>query len=536
MSEPTATALTTSTTDHSTIKRGRGRPKGSTSRTSLEERPRRLGRPPGTGYLQKARVLGNVDAPRKSKRPVGRPRKQQVSSMPVVSVPLDGPLVFFFHFHLISTPINHSKIIPGTQQTTLGLQEVPATWEFLQHAQHTPVPHPQPFVRSRINTPTTLHAKNSSSDARSHSAQPTAAWPSSLTADQPPLPNSLTQTIILEEDPQRSVEIPDNDEDDEATGNGLGQEDGDPDDEDELNDELNVEVDVDDKGVAGKAQPSRRPLPSWLLEPFKARVAESSTQYRNAEGLPPLYALHQTFWFPQPSTIFLVTKGLTPQQIFNPLFFLWDPEALCPDGIPCPNCQKVLHRHQVISRPRRCVGIDQTFWIIGYRYRCRNCVHPKSKKSTVTFRSWDQRILAVLPPALAAEFPAQLSHRSGISTSLFSWMRSSFNYGMGSKQFADALRMQHVLRYDLTELQYLNHISSFALGGWLGQKFAAFPPFDDLSSQGPHLYTPCAALCRNFYDNFIDKHRAEINQHTAMLTANICAIDHSHKVSILSSQ
>jgi len=115
-------------------------------------------------------------------------------------------------------------------------------------------------------------------------------------------------------------------------------------------------------------------------------------------------------------------------------------------------------------------------------------------------------------------------------------MRLSFNYGMGSKQFADALRMQHILRYDLTELQYLNHISSFALEGWLGRKFAAFPPFDDLSSQGPHLYTPCAALCRNFYDNFIDEHRAEINQHTAMLTANICAIDHSHKASFLSNQ
>jgi hypothetical protein len=72
----------------------------------------------------------------------------------------------------------------------------------------------------------------------------------------------------------------------------------------------------------------------------------------------------------------LLQKGSTPQQIFNPLFFLWDPDALCPDGIPCPNCRNVLHRHQAISRPR-CVGIDQTFWIIGYRYRCRNCIHPR---------------------------------------------------------------------------------------------------------------------------------------------------------------
>jgi hypothetical protein len=84
----------------------------------------------------------------------------------------------------------------------------------------------------------------------------------------------------------------------------------------------------------------------------------------------------------------------------------------------------------------------------------------------------------------------------------------------------------------MMELQYLNHLASFALSGWLGQKFAAFPRFDDCGALGPHLYTPHATLCRNFYDNFIDEHYAEINQHTAMLTANICSIDYSHKVSL----
>ena len=346
--------------------------------------------------------------------------------------------------------------------------------------------------------------------------------------------NLPTQSIIAEEDPQRSIEISEDDEDDdEATGDGLGEEDG-PDDDDEGDDDFDEGSEFDDMGTAttgfGQPKPTRRPLPPWLLEPFKARVAESSSQYRDAAGLPPLYAQHQTFWFPQPSTYFLIKKHSTPQQLFNPLFFLWDPEALCPDGILCPNCRRVLHRHQAISQPRRCVGIDQTFWIIGYRYRCQHCVHPKTKKISVTFQSWDQRILAILPPALSAEFPARLSHRSAISTTLFSWMRSSFNYGMGSKQFADALRMQHVLRYDMMELQYLDNIASFALDGWLGQKFPAFPRFDDISPLGPRLYTPHANLCRNFYDNFIDEHRAEINQHTAMLSANICAIDHSHLV------
>lgn len=40
----------------------------------------------------------------------------------------------------------------------------------------------------------------------------------------------------------------------------------------------------------------------------------------------------------------------------------------------------------------------------------------------MTWRSWDPRILALLPPALAAEFPAILTHRSGIAKTVFDWM------------------------------------------------------------------------------------------------------------------
>lgn len=64
-------------------------------------------------------------------------------------------------------------------------------------------------------------------------------------------------------------------------------------------------------------------------------------------------------------------------------------------------------------------------------------IHPRSGKQTVTFQSWDSRILAVLPPELAAEFPARLSYRSGMSTTLFSWIRSCFQNGMGAKPFSD---------------------------------------------------------------------------------------------------
>jgi hypothetical protein len=91
---------------------------------------------------------------------------------------------------------------------------------------------------------------------------------------------------------------------------------------------------------------------------------------------------------------FFVLKDLTtlrPEDLFQAQFFLWDPAALA--DIPCQNCQTRLNRHAFIDRLRRCVDLDRSFYIIGYRYRCLNCVYPKSKRKTVTFRSWDSRIL-----------------------------------------------------------------------------------------------------------------------------------------------
>ena len=88
-SQPTA-ALSTScmTTQgvHATHKPGQGRPKGSTSTTPHEERPHRLGRPPGTGHLQRARALAVADGPQQTKRPVGQPRKLQATPVPVPPV------------------------------------------------------------------------------------------------------------------------------------------------------------------------------------------------------------------------------------------------------------------------------------------------------------------------------------------------------------------------------------------------------------------------------------------------------------------
>ena len=358
--------------------------------------------------------------------------------------------------------------------------------------------------------------------AQEMTAPPNTATHTLPSAHPSPAPIQHEYPVIADENIERSVAAADDDEEDGyfgLMGDGLGE-----DDENDL--------DEHDDTTAGASQAGeRRPLPTWLKNAFNSKVNESARSRRGPDGVPPLYRDHKTFWFPQQSTFFLLRNSVTPQDLYNPRFFLWDPAALCLDGIPCPDCHVGLKPHGNIPRPRRCVDIDGSFWMIGYRYRCFNCVQPGSRKNTVTFRSWDPRILAVLPRSLACEFPAQLSHRSALSTSALNLMRVCVQNGMGAKQFSDALRVQHIERYDRLHLQYLNWLAECrGLNDWLGIRYKAFLPYADRSPDGYAGFVPSAQWLRDIYDDFIEEHRAEFDQHMAMLTAEICAIDHSHKV------
>lgn len=123
-----------------------------------------------------------------------------------------------------------------------------------------------------------------------------------------------------------------------------------------------------------------------------------------------------------------------------------------------------------------------------------------------------------------------------MSKGLFEWMRTCFQNGIGSKQFSDSLRVQHLLAHDNLHLQYLHYLAGFhkGLASWAGIKYETFLSFEDKSSRGRHGLVPSSEWLRDMYDNYIEAHRHDFNQHMSMLTGEICAIDHSHKVSPIS--
>lgn len=106
------------------------------------------------------------------------------------------------------------------------------------------------------------------------------------------------------------------------------------------------------------------------------------------------------------------------------------------------------------------------------------------------------------------------------------------NSGMGSKQFADAVRVQAMRRFDEMHLRYLWGIHYRRKNPSVRdpKTYMAFPDFSDKTPDGFHGYTPSSHLLREIYDAFIEDHEAELDQHQAMRSLDIGSLDHCHKV------
>ncbi|KAF8057823.1 hypothetical protein FPV67DRAFT_1455911 [Lyophyllum atratum] len=458
MQTPPISTMPLASADGETLTSGRarGRPKGSRNKKTLArmasqmsdetvpEKKRPRGRPPGKSRKQLTAPGGSENG-RHGRGRVGCPKK---------------PFPTFGACKSSVFSINEGLRVPGfpaNRRTTM--------------ADASPVPDTQSGSPNWMS-----HVPIADTDAAD------AARPSAPTSTGLP---DAEHALAPEADPSQIIEDLGNDdsEDDEAQllEDGIGGDDEEGDDDD----------DIEEQGAAdngGDHAPPRfqppRPLPAWLKERFDACVKQS--RHCGPDKVPSLYWDHKTFWFPRPSNYFLLQDLLvSPQRLYDCDIFLWDPMALLPDGISCPNpgCTERLWHHTHISRPRHVIDINKSFWILGYRYRCPRCVKPNS----VTFRSWDPRVLAALPRNLSAQFPARLTFRSGMALDALAFMRSCFQHGMGAKQFSNALRVQHLQNYDRIHLQYLHTLATRQQSPFRqpdSTKFKAFLAFDDRSSDG----------------------------------------------------
>lgn len=79
-------------------------------------------------------------------------------------------------------------------------------------------------------------------------------------------------------------------------------------------------------------------------------------------------------------------------------------------------------------------------------------------------------------------------------------MQTCFQHGLGSKQFSNALCIQHLQLHDELHLQYLHHLAPQKdLSVWQGKTFKPFLAFDDETEDGFHGFTPNAQWLRDVY-------------------------------------
>ena len=117
--------------------------------------------------------------------------------------------------------------------------------------------------------------------------------------------------------------------------------------------------------------------------------------------------------------------------------------------------------------------------MIGAQHKCPTCANPIPGK-TVTLMSWDPRILAALPKALAAEFLVVLTKQSALSSPILALQHSLFQKGLGAMQFSNILTALHMCHFDQIHLQYLHMIfEGQSQSHWKNDSFQPFSKFSD---------------------------------------------------------
>lgn len=166
------------------------------------------------------------------------------------------------------------------------------------------------------------------------------------------------------------------------------------------------------------------------------------------------------------------------------------------------------------------------------RYRCLN----KSKNHS--FNGYHPDLVRQLPLKVQAEFPAVLTHRSGISKMLAKIMRPLFQHGIGPHRLSKVLRVLHTERYDELQLQYYANASDEVYKpsirtSVLGlhkdpSKFEEFSNFEDKKKYNG--YVPSANYISYVYSSLIAEVRPMMDQLMSFLDGVVLKGDHSFKI------
>jgi hypothetical protein len=289
------------------------------------------------------------------------------------------------------------------------------------------------------------------------------------------------------------------------------------------------------------------PYIKGITETYLASVKDKLVKEILSHRIPDCY-MSGTFWVNPPDHFFALKKslessgGLSPMSLYYPRIFVWLPDFLDNSPIACqnPECQyyKDLSHAMTVKGwndnpiARRVVGLDQNYFIITKIIHCRKIPNSDSSGCGKSLNYYDPGVLSQLDPVLVAEFPACLTHRSGIDKTLMALIRAGLAHRLSSSAWSKVLREIHVREHDLREIKYLQAIQrDIKFKRNHGYRVPSYQPFSTFNNKSEYAgFYPSRWFINRVYMDFMEEIRPALNQCLSALTGYIIKWDHSFKL------
>jgi hypothetical protein len=213
----------------------------------------------------------------------------------------------------------------------------------------------------------------------------------------------------------------------------------------------------------------------------------------------------------------------------------------------CPCCKSksrvTIHGFQPKHYGRIVVGLAETYYIISRRYRCEGCreknealkrsirlafqsgsVVEIEKSHQYTFMAWNDHSLPLLPRSLSLEFPAFLTHKSGIDKEVLNIMFPLINKGVRPQAISDMLLELHSKKYTSSHIRYEQdnqHLRQY------GRGYAEYSEFDN--EYGYRGKVPTGGYLQSVYIKYHRTIRTQLENEVKKRGGEMYSMDVSYK-------
>ncbi|TDL14636.1 hypothetical protein BD410DRAFT_757087, partial [Rickenella mellea] len=282
---------------------------------------------------------------------------------------------------------------------------------------------------------------------------------------------------------------------DSSVDSDFFQEEDDDDDFDEVND-------MHSGQHATAANEEKLPV-SGVVKNYLASLLQDIKAQIQLKKMPDCYRAGH-FWIYPRDPFFAMQKAvqpgsgseLTPNDLYHPLVFLWVPTLLDSTPLTCSNrsCKYFQNKSKPLTKGgwnnnpvgRRVISLDSMYYIITKRVECSAC--------DKSWNLYDPLIMNQLDRGLVAEFPAFLTHRSGIDKKTMTLIRAGMAHRVSSRAWSNILRELHMREYDLRQT-FTSHFT--VVNEFEEIRYQAFTPTKSLS----HIKGAMQALTKSLEDH-----------------------------------